>query len=480
MLLVLFFPVLVSGLDNTYVPMPGYEFSWTADVLTNKLDVQVKVTPASGQTFGWAGFGIAGSGGGMLGADMFTAYPTGPAACLLQDRMAAAKALPIIDTASADGFSDWNLTSCALVGGVFTVSAQRAFETFDVHDRVFIGGPMDLVFAWGQTVPSNPDSLSYHDGGHVPRSVSLWGAVVAEFNASTLESDYDTELIALTDIPIANDTSYVCKGFNVTQKNGNSTQAIVFEPIVAAASEAYVHHMVLYTCVTPASDIPFYCANMPSQCKTAILYAWGKGGGPFVLPSVTGVEIGSTGRTYVALQVHYNNPNNVTGLLDSSGVNIYRTNQIRATQAGLFAFGTVNFTLAPQIPEYSVAGSCPSAVTANAIPATGVTAYSSFMHAHQRGRRIWTEVWRNGVLVATLGNNQNYDFNLQKVVGLTPFVVLRPNDTITTYCTYDTTHDTQNVTHGETTANEMCFNFVAYYPLIGTGPPFGLWSSASQ
>jgi hypothetical protein len=219
-----------------------------------------------------------------------------------------------------------------------------------------------------------------------------------------------------------------------------------------------------------ASDIPFSCANMPSQCKSAILYAWGKGGGPFVLPSVTGVEIGSVGRTYVALQVHYNNPTNVTDLLDSSGVNIYRTNQIRATQAGLFAFGTVNFTLLPQVAEYSVSGSCPSAVTNAAIPAAGVTAYSSFMHAHQRGRRMWTEVWRDGALIATLGNNQNYDFNLQKVVGLTPFVQLRPNDTFTTYCTYDTTHDTQNVTHGETTANEMCFNFVAYYPLIGTKP----------
>jgi hypothetical protein len=201
-----------------------------------------------------------------------------------------------------------------------------------------------------------------------------------------------------------------------------------------------------------------------------MFYAWGKGGGPFVFPAITGVEIGSTGRMYAALQVHYNNPTNVTGLIDRSGVNVYRTNQVRVTQAGLFVFGTVNFTLLPQIPEYSVSGSCPSASTNAAIPAAGVTTISSFMHAHQRGRRMWTEVWRNGVKVNTLGDNQNYDYNLQKVVGLSPFVQLKKNDTVTTYCTYDTTKDTQNVTHGELTSNEMCFNFVYYYPLIGTAP----------
>jgi hypothetical protein len=461
-------PVLVIGFDNVYLPMAGYEFSWTADVSNNKLSVQLKLTPGTGQTSGWVGFGIAGGGGGMLGADMFTAYSTGASSCDIQDRMAVDKVLPSLDI-SSEGFADWNLTSCSLVGSVFTVAADRAFETFDVRDRAFVGGPMNLVFAWGQTVPTNPNTLTFHDGGHGPRTLSLWGEVVAPFNVSELESDYDTQLIAMTDIPVGNATTYICQGFNVTQKNNNLTQAIVFEPIVPSSSEPFVHHMVLHTCSAPASSIPFSCVTMPSGCGS-ILYAWGKGGGPFVLPSITGVQIGSVGRTYVVLQVHYNNPANVTDIIDNSGVNIYRTNQIRATQAGLFAFGAVNFTLLPQIPEFSISGACPASVTNNAFPVSGVTAYSSFMHAHQRGRRIWTEVWRNGVLVATLGNNQNYDFNLQKVVALAPFVTLQKNDTLNTYCTYDTTQDSQNVTHGEKTSNEMCLNFVAYYPLIGANP----------
>jgi len=462
-------PLAVCGLDNSFVPMDGYEFAWTADVINSNLSVQVTLTPGSGQTVGWVGFGIAGGGGGMLGADMFTAYSTGAASCDIQDRMAVDKALPPIDTTNAGGFADWKLNSCSLVGGVFTVAAYRAFQTYDLYDLDFVNGPMNLVFAWGQTTPADVNSLTYHDGGHEPKSLSLWGEVVAAFNVSQLESDYDTELVVMSNISVDNGTSYICQGFNLTQKNNNVTQAIVFEPIITPSTLPYVHHMVVHLCVNPSSDIPFSCPSMPTQCA-GILYAWGKGGGPFVLPPITGVEIGSVGRTYVAMQIHYNNPNNVTGLIDASGVNIYRTNMIRATKSGMFAFGTVNFTLPPQVLQYTVSGSCPGSVTNAAIPAAGVTAYSSFMHAHQRGRRIWTEVWRNGLLIATLGDNQNFDFNLQKVVGLAPFVALQKNDTFNTYCTYDTTGDTQNVTFGETTANEMCLNFIAYYPLIGVNP----------
>jgi len=190
-----------------------------------------------------------------------------------------------------------------------------------------------------------------------------------------------------------------------------------------------------------------------------------------VLPAVTGIEIGITKRIFVALQMHYNNPSQVPSLTDSSGINIYRTNTMRATQAGMFLMGTANVALPPQKSVYTLAGSCPSTQTAY-IPAAGVTAYASFMHAHQRGRRIWTEVIRNGVRIGTIGNNQNYDFNLQKVQSLSPVMKMMPGDVYNTYCSYDTTADSTTITFGESTANEMCFNFIAYYPLLGTEPTY--------
>lgn len=168
--------------------------------------------------------------------------------------------------------------------------------------------------------------------------------------------------------------------------------------------------------------------------------------------------------------MHYNNPGKVTNLVDASGINIYRTNQIRATQSGMFLVGTMAINIPAQQSAFTIGAAC-GAQTTKAIPATGITAYASFMHAHQRGRRIWSEITRDGNVIGTLGNNQNYDFNLQKVQSLTPTKLL-PNDSVSTFCTFNTMDDTSNVTYGETTDNEMCFNFVAYYPLLGSAPTF--------
>ena len=143
-----------------------------------------------------------------------------------------------------------------------------------------------------------------------------------------------------------------------------------------------------------------------------------------VLPKVTGVELGTPGRMFAALQMHYNNPDKVTGLVDASGVQIYRTNQIRQTQSGMFMMGTANLNLPAQRSVYTVGAICPAAGGTNLLPATGVTAYASFLHAHQRGRRMWTQLSRAGTVIATIGNNQNYDFNLQKVQSLFPAVPL--------------------------------------------------------
>jgi len=209
---------------------------------------------------------------------------------------------------------------------------------------------------------------------------------------------------------------------------------------------------------------------MPSVC-TSLLYAWGKGGNAFVLPPVTGVEIGSPNRTWVVLQMHFNNLNNDVVANDTSGIAIYRTNQIRKYYSGMFMFGTTNINLPAGKSAYTISGDCPPLLT-SLVPAPGVTIYASFLHAHQRGRRIWTNQIRGGNIIGTMGDNQNYDFNLQKVQTLSPFASLQPGDDIMTFCTYDTSNDTGPVIFGETTQNEMCFNFAAYYPIIGNTPTY--------
>lgn len=480
MLSQLFFPTLAYGatlLAHSYNPLPEYQFSWTANQAASNLNVEVKVTPPEGQTVGWVGFGIAGGGGGMLGSDVFTAYSAGNSTCVIQDRRSSdsTKTLPKEDTQNADGFADWKLNSCSNTGGVLVVAASRAFVTNDVNDLDFVSGPMKLLFAWGQDTPSSPSSsLGFHNGGYVPKEVSLWGAAVEHFNKTNLESDYDVLSLTVPGLSIGTGDTYFCTGFNLTEKDGKPTQAIVFEPIVEVINKPYVHHMVLYTCRTPMSSTPFECSDMPPGCST-ILWAWGKGANTFVLPQVTGIEMGTAGRTYAALQMHYSNTMDADEHVDHSGVNVYRTNQIRETQSGLYLLGNLNVTLLPGKNQTTMSGSC---INTSEIPEAGITAYASFMHAHQRGRRIWTNIIRNGTIVGTLGNNQNYDFNMQQVVPLTPFVKLFPGDQYVTYCSFDTSKDNTTVRWGETTADEMCIHFLSYFPIISKSiHACGMWGN---
>jgi hypothetical protein len=381
--------------------------------------------------------------------------------------MSTEKELPKEDIGDSDGFADWTVNSCSLSGAVFTVAATRDFVTYDVHDLDFVSGPMILLFAWGMTTPGSPSTLIYHDGGYIPKSISLWGEQIQAFNKSTFESDYDTQVLQMQNATIDNQTTYSCRGFNMTQKNDLATHAIAFEPLIDPLNEPYVHHIVIYVCSSPVPSSTFECINMPPTCGGGLMWAWGKGGNPFVLPAVTGLPVGTTNRIYVALQVHYNNVNDVQDLVDNSGVTVYRTNLLRAANTSLLVMGSIQVNLSYGFPAIGMAGECNSTVTA-AWPLSGLNVYNSFVHLHQRGRRIWTNVFRNGSLIGTMGNNQAYDFDLQKVVVLSPTVTILPGDSFVTYCTFDTSKDTKDIYYGETTQHEMCINIMAYYPAFGT------------
>jgi len=183
-----------------------------------------------------------------------------------------------------------------------------------------------------------------------------------------------------------------------------------------------------------------------------------------VLPAETGMSIGTAGRQYVILQMHYTNEMNVDGLQDTSGLAIYRTNQLRQYETGTFLFGTIGVTVPGNMASVTLSGICNDTMTRSLLPPQGVTIFASFLHAHERGRRIWTNVIRNGKVVTTIGNNQNYDFNLQTVQTL-PRTVLQQDDQYVTYCTYDTVNKS-DVVWGEASDQEMCFNFLYYYPIL--------------
>ena len=78
---------------------------------------------------------------------------------------------------------------------------------------------------------------------------------------------------------------------------------------------------------------------------------------------------------------------------------------------------------------------------------------------HKLGVRMHAEVQHAGSTVPLF--DHPFDFNAQVQLD-TPYI-LKAGDAITTTCTYNNTTN-GTVTFGESTSQEMCFNFTVGYP----------------
>jgi len=223
--------------------------------------------------------------------------------------------------------------------------------------------------------------------------------------------------------------------------------------------------MVVFSLPWDASGTYFPCLNMPDSSYP--LFIWGVGGEQSSLPYNAGIKIGkNTGIQYIVLQIHYNNPALKNDILDSSGFQIKMTTKLRENDIGFLILGTnLDMELPPKMKEYEISGNCTSEWT-ESLPYP-ITIFSSTIHAHQLGRAIWTEVWRDGQFMDWVGETALvYDFNKQSPTLLPGPVVVRPGDDFITHCIYDTSKQTNITKGGLATENEMCLNIISYYPKL--------------
>jgi hypothetical protein len=83
---------------------------------------------------------------------------------------------------------------------------------------------------------------------------------------------------------------------------------------------------------------------------------------------------------------------------------------------------------------------------------------------HQAGRAIRTRVLRDGTELKPLMQNKYYDFNFQSFETLPEEREILPGDAFITECHYNTQDKTTPTVFGESTSEEMCMGFFAYYP----------------
>ncbi len=124
-----------------------------------------------------------------------------------------------------------------------------------------------------------------------------------------------------------------------------------FEPILD--NPAYVHHMILYSVPEYVDKEYFSCGETPPGAFP--LYAWAVGMDTFETPENVGFRVGrgtplkiiysplilllDAVTQYIVLEIHYNNPEKTSGIVDSSGVRMTMTADLRPIDAGIFVLG---------------------------------------------------------------------------------------------------------------------------------------------
>ncbi|HET6582894.1 MAG TPA: hypothetical protein VFG69_05600 [Nannocystaceae bacterium] len=256
--------------------------------------------------------------------------------------------------------------------------------------------------------------------------------------------------------PPATETHYSC--FSFTFPVDQLHHIVGFAPKVTSP---IIHHYVLSLADAPVELNPAdSCVEWPAH----ILWAWGPGGEEIMLPEEAGFLVGHQGPdvTFI-LQVHYNNPLQMP-LVDNDGVDLHVTKALRPNRAGIFSQGDIfSILIPPGDPAYEHVATCGGEIT-QSIFTEQPRVFASFLHAHQIGSVMYTEVRRGGELIGEIARQDPFSFAAQMFQ--TADFELMAGDTLQTHCVYDSTSRAGVTMGGPASDEEMCINFMMYYPWI--------------
>lgn len=229
-------------------------------------------------------------------------------------------------------------------------------------------------------------------------------------------------------------------------------------------NEAVLHHWLLYSETAARQDGEIESCGLGGvtgllcgQASTrSLITGWAPGRGDFQLPPDVGLELPGPG-SLLAVEVHYYN-SGTAPTEDQTGVEVCVTSKFRPNTASVTWLGTHQINLAPHA-EGTASGTCtPLRQGMNATDPIHVL--YSWPHMHKLGHHLKTVVNRAAGGSETMYDGE-FNFNFQ-VLYDTP-VMLLPGDSLTTTCSFNNTTD-GNVTFGQSTDQEMCYNFTYAWP----------------
>jgi dopamine beta-monooxygenase len=272
-------------------------------------------------------------------------------------------------------------------------------------------------------------------------------------------------------------TEYLCEQFRVSSPDTSTSyyHQIKSDPLVD--NEDVLHHMFIYSCdgITSSDGNKvgqgsYSCSGIEGNCQ--IVAGWALGQPELCEPPNvgSGVAFGAlSGDAVFKVEAHYDNTyNKVT--TDQSGMRLHLTKELRPLEAGQVILGMDywdrQFELEPARSLVSRSNICPTEATMRLPHPIYFYIWNPHMHLH--GRSLITEHYRCGEKIGEIGNIPNFEFdNQQSYVLETPIKVL-PGDALVTTCNFDTSSSSEPIIGGEQTTEEMCGNYLSYYPSLWT------------
>ncbi|XP_012948539.2 putative DBH-like monooxygenase protein 2 isoform X1 [Anas acuta] len=412
-------------------------------------------------TTGWVAFGFS-PHGELPGSDIVIGGVFSNGSIYFSD-------FHVVDDATLeeDDSQDYQLLSVTENETSTTMLFKRHLRTCDSNDLDITMDTARLITAFG-----TDDTVQLFKGQKFSKSLFLMRyRSPSNLTDPKIFFTYDLRLDNFA-VPVE-ETKYACTFLplpRVKQKH----HIYKFEPVITPHNITLVHHILVYACgnasVLPSGIDDCYGANPDFALCSQVVVGWAVGGESYQFPDDAAYSIGTPwDPQYVRLEIHYSNFDLVSGLIDSSGVRIYYTPEVRKYDVGILQTGIFTFPvhfIPPGAESYRSYGLCNSSQfdEMNGTPVPDLHVFAYLLHTHLAGRGVKVAQYRNEKQLGIICEDNKYDFTLQEIRDMKEILVIKPGDEILVECNFQTLDRSGITFAGPSTMNEMCLSFLFYYP----------------
>ncbi|CAL4119360.1 unnamed protein product, partial [Meganyctiphanes norvegica] len=312
------------------------------------------------RTRGYIGFGISNTPR-MDGADIVVGWVHSGKA-YLQDRHGVGNQEPVVDSQQ-----DWTLVHGYENDTHTSLIMSRPYYTCDKDDHDITNDTAHLLWAFHPDDPVNPENprprIHYHGWRKgaasvfllergtldIPRSLMSYHTHAGN-NPERLTWELRNPEVRVTS---STETMYWCKLFkrpHLTHKH----HIVKYEPVFSGSNERFVHHMIVYECTNLGAELDdvldqlslqpgqeCYQSNMSHLIYNCnhVVATWTTGSQGLAFPSEAGYPLTPDGPKFYMMETHYDNPPMGTAFVDSSGIRMVYTSELRLNDAGVLSLG---------------------------------------------------------------------------------------------------------------------------------------------